>query len=94
MSDLIYLQEFYKDYCNKENFFGVEITTKGAQGWCISIDLFDTIYENKNFDIISMKIDNNNWIKCFKDNHVFRANCGIDNLAETLRIFLKWITNK
>lgn len=94
MSDLIFLQEFYKNYCNNDNFFGVEISTKGAEGWCISIDLFDTQYENKNFDEVFIEIDYNNWIKCFKDTHVFRANCGVDNLEETLRIFSNWITNK
>lgn len=94
MSNLFHLQEFYKNHCHKKNFFGIEIATKGEEGWCISIDLFDTPYENIDFDDIFIKVDNKNWIKCFKDIHVFRAQCGIDNLEETLRIFSNWITNK
>ena len=94
MSNLIYLQEFYKKHCHKNNFFGVEITTQGADGWYISIDLFDTPYENIIFNEIFIKVDDDNWIKCFKDNNVFRATCGVDNLEETLGIFSKWITNK
>lgn len=91
MSIINFLQEWYKSNCKSENSIGIQIETDSNSGWRVCIDLFDTDYENRDFKPIYIHKDNKNWVRCIKENQIFKGYGGSLNLQEILEIFYNWI---
>jgi hypothetical protein len=92
MSVISILQECYKNMSKSNISTGIQIATNENYGWQVSIDLFDTVYECKDFKDIYIKVSDKNWIKCEKENQIFKGYGGIENLEDILNIFYNWIT--
>lgn len=93
MSVLNILQELNRKSCESNNYFGIEMGTNDNHEWYVFIDLFDTEYETKEFKSVEIRVNNNNWINCNKDNQVFKGFGGVQNLEDILHIFCKWADN-
>lgn len=65
---IFFLETWYENNCdeNWEHLFGVDIIASENK-WTIKIDLTDTFEENKNLNEISSFLDENNWIKVYRD---------------------------
>lgn len=87
------LQKWYKNTCKSEHSLGIQITTITDSSWYVIIDLFDTAYEDLDFKAINIHRDDENWLKCIKENNMFKGYGGINNLTDILSIFYDWITN-
>lgn len=91
MSIIGVLQEFYKSINKGSICTGIQIETDNNGHWSVCIDLFDTVYENKNFENIFIKNSEDNWFKCIKENSLFKGYGGMENLEDILDIFYYWI---
>ncbi|MGK7942611.1 MAG: immunity 53 family protein [Crocosphaera sp.] len=91
-----WLQDWYTSQCNGEweHTYGIDIKTLDNPGWLIIIDLVDTQFENHQFDEVSIKCSDNDWIHCFVKNGKFQAAGGSFNLLEILNIFRDWVEAK
>jgi hypothetical protein len=85
------LQEWYKCNCNSEMCIGIQISTAECFGWNVSIDLFDTAYEERPLDTVYLQINKNDWFECSKENHIFKGRGGMENLEDILTFFYDWI---
>lgn len=89
------LQAWYQMHCNGdwEHSYGVTIDTLDNPGWKLSIDLNDTLLENKAFQSISEgNPENKNvfWIDCHKKDNTFIGMGSVDSLEKLLSIFFEW----
>lgn len=91
MSIIGVLQNWYKSICKSCICTGIQIETVDNCEWHVSIDLFDTVYENEPFDSVYVKKDDNCWFKCSKENSIFKGYGGIQNLEDILNIFCSWV---
>jgi hypothetical protein len=71
--------------------YGVSITTIDNPGWSLRVELSDTYLFDRQFDEkkIQRKTDND-WLLCRKDDGVFQAYGGPENLDEMISLFLDW----
>jgi hypothetical protein len=87
------LQRIYKEGLNSVNFSGIHIGTNEDSSWFVSIDLFDTSFETKEFNTIIIHREKDDWVQCCKENSIFKGHGGVQNLEDILNIFYKWVTN-
>jgi hypothetical protein len=85
------LQNWYERICKSSIGTGIQIETVADYGWYVSIDLFDTVYENEPFDSVNIKKDDSCWFKCNKENSIFKGYGGIRNLEDILNVFCSWV---
>jgi len=91
MSALADIQKWYESNCDGEweEECGVVIETQDDGGWGVSIDLFYTNLEGKNFQAIKESTDDS-WIDCRVEDSKFRGFGDSRRLEEILTIFLDW----
>ncbi|MCM0647150.1 immunity 53 family protein [Clostridium swellfunianum] len=94
MSVLSILQNWYENIAQSSCSTGIQIETISECGWYVCIDLFDTLYEAKTFDAVSVQKGEKSWIKCTKENALFKGYGGVQNLEDILGIFYNWIVNE
>jgi hypothetical protein len=92
MSHINILQEWYKTIGKNQNCLGIQIVTDTNSGWNVTIDLFDTNFETKEFIPVKICRDDSNWVHCTKENDIFKGYGGAQNLEDILHIFYKWIS--
>jgi hypothetical protein len=74
-----------------EHQSGIAISTLDNPGWSLKIDIVGTVLEHKAFDLISDRMDDENeWLRCWKEDGVFRGVCGPTRLEDVLEHFLLW----
>ena len=88
-----WLQDWYYSQCDSEweHSYGIQIETLDNPGWIIAIDLLETELEDREFQEISVKRSDNDWISCLVKNGKFQGAGGSLNLLEILDIFRKWV---
>lgn len=91
MSIISVLQDWYESICGNGICTGIQIETVDNCGWHVSIDLFDTVYENMNFNSVDIKKNDRCWFKCSKENGMFTAYGGVQNLDDILNVFYSWV---
>lgn len=94
MINIHVLQELYKKNRKGDIGTGIQIVTAEDGNWNVLIDLFNTEYEGKDFDPVVIHNDSNNWVRCFKENQIFKGFGGAENLADILDIFNMWLNGK
>ncbi len=87
-----WLQEWYHSNCNGdwEHFYGIKIDTLDNPGWSLTIDLTETMIENKSFDNFYVERAEDDWIFCRIENQKFKVSCSSLNLLEAIDIFRNW----
>ncbi|CAB1243962.1 Imm53 family immunity protein [Clostridium sp. MT-14] len=85
------LQKWYKNISKSSICTGIQIETVNNCGWCVCIDLFDTVYETESFKTVYIRKGDDNWFKCIKKNGLFKGYGGIENLEDILNVFYCWI---
>lgn len=93
MSIIGVLQDWYESICGGSICTGIQIETMDNSGWRVSIDLFDTVYENKNLNSVHIKKSDRNWFECSKENGIFKGCGGIQNLEDILDMFYSWVND-
>ena len=93
MDLLEWLQEWYKSNCDGdwEHYYGVKIDTLDNPGWSITINLNDTLLENKKFETLQVYKSDNDWIYCSLKENSFRGGGDSNKLKEIIKIFKKWV---
>lgn len=73
MNILSWLEEWYSSNCDRnwECFYGVKIETLDNPGWSVKIDLTDTPCENRAFEEYEIDNGNDDWIRCWVEDHIF-----------------------
>ena len=94
MVNIDILQDLYKKNKKCGMGTGIQIVTADDGNWNVFIDLFNTEYEGKIFDPIDIHKSSNNWVRCFKENQIFKGFGGAENLEDILEIFNKWLSNR
>jgi hypothetical protein len=86
------LQSWYSVQCDGdwEHSFGIKIETLDNPGWRLTIDLEDTILEDKVFTRVSQRESDDKWIECFIENKKFSGYSGSHQLKDLISIFLAW----
>lgn len=89
MSILNWLSEWYSFNCDGswEHFYGVKIETLDNPGWSVTIDLTDTPLDNKAFEEYEIDNGDEDWIRCWVENHVFH---GVGDSRKLEMILLKF----
>lgn len=97
MSDeLNRLQRWYSAQCRGawEHSFGVEIGAIDNPGWQVKIDLTDTQLEMAEYQAITVKRSEADWLHCNVVAGTFHGAGGADNLTEVLSTFLDWAESR
>lgn len=94
--DFLWLQEWFAKHCNGdwEHDQIIAIRTFDNPGWGITISLFDTELENKEFIEIKKDITPDDWLSCYVEKGKFQGAGGPKNLPEILKIFRHWALEK
>ncbi len=95
MKTLEKLQQWYLSNCNGdwEHSCGVEIGTLDNPGWQVKISLAGTALESKSF----VEVDHRHaqdpylWYRCWREENVWHAAGGPEQLVPILEIFLDWV---
>lgn len=101
------IQQWYYDHCDGdwEHSYGVEITTMDNPGWDVSIDLWETDYEDleykeafegprtPEFDLPVNNYDAQfEWYEIWTEKKMFRAYCSPMKLSYVLQRFLELVS--
>lgn len=91
------LQQWYRAQCDEEweHSYGVEIGTLDNPGWSLTIDLTETILEQKSFGGVrygcdAKDEDSPDWIDCKVERSQFVGAGGPSKLSELIQVFLDW----
>ncbi|MDJ0660899.1 MAG: immunity 53 family protein [Crocosphaera sp.] len=92
----IWLQNWYNSQCNEdwEHRYGIDIKTLDNPGWLVIIDLVETEVDKYQFDKVSIKRSDHDWIDCSVKDGRFQGAGGSFNLLEILNIFQDWVESK
>ena len=73
MNILSWIAEWYISNCDEswEHSYGVKIDTLDNPGWDVKIDLMETPLENREFEVYEIDNGDDDWIRCWVENHVF-----------------------
>lgn len=96
-STLKRIQNWYKLNCNGdwEHNYGMKISNLDNPGWNIEFDLQDTALENLDYKNVHQNPNNEfDWYFISSSENTLEASCGIDNLEQTIKIFLDEIIPK
>ena len=87
-----WLQDWYAAQCDGdwEHERGLEIGTLDNPGWTVSIDLEGTALEDREYRRRDVDRSEDDWIRAWTAEGVFRAACGPGNLTEALTLFRSW----
>ncbi len=101
--DLEWLTQWFQNNCNGrwERFRKIWIRINDKTDWPlstsiewrISINLDDTLCEDRKFEELIKRESKDNWLHCFKQMGIFEATCGPLNVPEVLEIFHNWVEN-
>lgn len=91
-NSLEWLFKWFSNQCDGdwEHGMGVNIETLANPGWLIKINIEETVLQSKEFEKISFKRSEDNWISCQINDIFFEGHCGLFNLPEVLNIFREW----
>jgi hypothetical protein len=89
------LRSWYVAQCDGdwEHTYGIRIDTMDNTGWCVQIDLRDTLLKGKQFDPIDEGLETDDlglWIRCSVEGSKFRGFGDLGRLEQILGIFLDW----
>jgi len=88
------LQNWYADQCDGdwEHSFGIRIDTLDNPGWTVSVDLIDTVLQDKPYAPIRRGDSETDaqWLYCKVDSGRFEAAGGVACLPDMLEHFLCW----
>lgn len=86
------LQSWYAAQCDGdwEHCFGITIGTLDNPGWSLTVELEDTILEDKIFTRVKKEESETLWIECFVENKKFTGYAGPHQLEELISTFLAW----
>ena len=86
------LAAWYSEQCDGEweHFYGVEITTADNPGWIVKIDLRETPSERSNFEKISIRKSEHDWLICQKKDGRFVGAGDSSKLSTILEHFLRF----
>lgn len=90
-STLKRIQNWYKLNCNGdwEHNYGIKISNLDNPGWIIKIDLQETALEKINYKNEYQNPNNEfDWYLINSAENILNISCGIENLEQTLKIFL------
>lgn len=93
------LQRWYLTQCDEdwEHSFGIEITTMDNPGWCLKVDLEDTILEWESFTAVSYgdgDDESPDWLDCKVEKMKFVGYGGPRKLSELINTFLDWAKSR
>ena len=94
-NNFLWLLKWYKNHCDGdwEHDKRIHIGTIDNPGWSITINLEDTVLENKKFHEIKIDRAEDDWLICFIKGNRFQGRCGSLNASEVLQIFRSWAEN-
>lgn len=86
------LQNWYAAQCDEdwEHSYGISIATLDNPGWSVTIDLTDTLLEDKAFKTILLDQETDRWMECKVEEKTFRGMGAPHRLSEILKVFLDW----
>ena len=86
------LEAWYAGNCDGdwEHGWGVLIQTLDNPGWSIEINLEGTSLQGRVFTRVQADRSEDDWVRCWADENVFKGRGGPRNLGELLRIFAQW----
>jgi len=88
------LQKWYADQCDGdwEHSFGIRIDTLDNPGWTVSVDLIDTVLQDKPYAPIRRGDSETDaqWLYCKVDSGRFEAAGGVACRPDMLEHFLCW----
>ena len=86
------INEWFRSNCNGdwEHGYGITMETLDNPGWMVKIYLYDTELEDKLFETIVIKNNNNDWLECKVENYFFIGMGDVDKLETILQIFYEW----
>lgn len=90
---LSWLCEWYAGNCNEdwEHSYGITIETLDNPGWEIVIDLKDTLLENKEYDYVTVQVNEKDWYGYKFENKKFNAAGDPSKLRKLLELFKKYV---
>ncbi|QSF46318.1 immunity 53 family protein [Paenibacillus tianjinensis] len=93
MNLLKWLESWYLSQCdgNWEHSYGLIISTLDNPGWSVLINLFETDFENKQFESLILERTEDDWIHCSVKDGLFEGFGGPTNLEEIICIFKDWV---
>lgn len=89
MNVFLWLQQWYHAQCDGEWEFreGIKILSVSNPGWSVEINVSDTILENINIPLKSVKNSDSDWYGYFVDDALFVGSGDPDKLELILKIF-------
>ena len=94
-NDLTWLLEWYFKQCDGdwEHGNGIKIATLDNPGWFLKVNTFETDLQDKDFKIVDINREENDWLYCSIKEHIFQGFGGPFNLPEIIKIFRAWVEN-
>jgi len=95
-NNMLWLQKWYYKNCNQdwEHDRIVQIGTIDNPGWSVTIQIYDTDLENREFQNINYERTEDDWVFCEVKKAKFEGRCGPINLLEILQIFRNWVESE
>lgn len=92
MSVLAEIQKWYASNCDGEweEDQGVRVETLDNPGWSVTVDLFETNLEEREFAPVACHESEESWMECRVEGKQFRGFGDPGKLEEILRIFIDW----
>ena len=93
MNLIAWLENWYESNCDGdwEHTFGVNISTLDNPGWCVELNVTETIYQDIIFNEVIIERTDNDWVYCKKNDSTIDCMGGPKNLGEVLEILKKWM---
>jgi hypothetical protein len=94
MNTLEELQKWYASNCDGEweEECGVTIETLDNPGWSVTIDLFETNLEGKEFSHLKDDVSGDSWIECRVEDNKFIGFGDPERLEQILKVFIEWLS--
>jgi hypothetical protein len=93
MSDLIWLQEWYRHQCDGhwEHQYGIKIDTLDNPGWQVKIDGLKFAPVPERGLRLDEEISETSWIKCSLEGGVFLGYSDPEGLSRIVQTFRQWV---
>jgi hypothetical protein len=88
--------QWYAAHCDGEweHGSGIKLTTLDNPGWRLKINIADTELQHVPFASVEYQLtDDISWWRCWRDEAVFHAACGVNNLNAVIDVFIAWANN-
>ena len=74
-----------------ERQYGIKLETVGNPGWYLTIDLAETLLEDRPFEAVDHNLESDiRWWTCQVKERQFRAACGPHDLPAVIGVFRTW----